>query len=55
MKQHLKNLIERVLIVRPAASTDDIRNLVPELRDKSDAEIERIVAPIRNQRARAGQ
>ncbi|MCA1776662.1 MAG: hypothetical protein LC676_13950 [Loktanella sp.] len=36
MKQQMKNLIERVLIARPAASPDEIRNLVPALRDKSE-------------------
>lgn len=51
MKQQLKNLIERVLIARPDASTNDIRNLVPALREKSDEEIERIVTPIRDRRA----
>lgn len=52
MKQQLKNLIERVLIARPTASPDDIRNLVPALRDKSDDEIEKLVSPIRNERAK---
>lgn len=51
MKQQLQNLIERVLIARPDASADDIRNLVPALREKSDEEIERIATPIRNRRA----
>lgn len=55
MKQQLKNLIERVLIARPDASTDDIRNLVPALRERSDEEIERLVTPIRNQRARSAK
>lgn len=53
MKQQMKNLIERVLIARPDATPDDIRNLVPALRDKSDAEIEAIVAPIRNAQAKS--
>lgn len=52
MKQQMKNLIERVLIARPTASPDDIRNLVPALRDKSDDEIEKLVSPIRNERAK---
>ncbi|NNU82097.1 hypothetical protein HMH01_16795 [Halovulum dunhuangense] len=50
MKQQLKNLIERVLIARPDASPTDFRNLVPDLRGKTDEEIEKLVAPIRNQR-----
>lgn len=53
MKQQMKNLIERVLIARPDATVDDIRNLVPALRDKSDAEIESIVTPIRNAQAKS--
>lgn len=53
MKQQMKNLIERVLIARPDATVDDIRNLVPALRDKGDAEIEAIVTPIRNAQARS--
>lgn len=52
MKQQLRNLIERVLIARPDASPDDIRNLVPALREKSDDEIEKIVTPFSNQRAK---
>ena len=52
MKQNLKNLIERVLIARPDASPDDIRNLVPALREKSDEEIERLVSPLRARRAK---
>ncbi|WP_297777330.1 hypothetical protein [uncultured Roseovarius sp.] len=52
MKQQMKNLIERVLIARPNASLEDIRNLVPAVRDKSDDEIEKLVTPIRNQRAK---
>lgn len=52
MKQQLKNLVERVLLARPDASLSEIRNLVPQLRDRSDAEIERLVAPIRNRAAR---
>lgn len=55
MKQQLKNLIERVLIVRPNASPDDVHNLVPALREKSDEEIERIVTPMRNSRAKDGK
>lgn len=55
MKQQLKNLIERVLIARPDASAGDIRNLIPALRDKTDDEIELLVAPIRNLRARSGR
>lgn len=55
MKQQLKNLIERVLIARPDASPDDVRNLVPALREKSDEEIERIVTPMRNTRAKDGK
>lgn len=47
----MKNLIERVLIARPDASIQDIRNLVPALREKSDDEIEMLVTPIRNRRA----
>lgn len=52
MKQQLKNLIERVLIARPDASPDDIRNLVPALRERTDEEIERLVAPTRDRRAK---
>ncbi|MFN3664036.1 hypothetical protein [Yoonia sp.] len=52
MKQQLKNLIERVLIARPDASVQDIRNLVPALRDKSDGEIEKLVSPMRDRRAK---
>lgn len=52
MKQQLKNLIERVLIARPDATTQDFRNLVPALRDKSDEEIEKLVSPMRNRRAK---
>lgn len=52
MKQQLKNLIERVLIARPDASHEDIRNLVPALRNKSDTEIEKIVTPMRNAQAK---
>lgn len=51
MNQQLKNLIERVFVARPAASTQDIRNLVPALREKSDDEIEKLVTPIRNRRS----
>lgn len=51
MKQQLKNLIERVLIARPDASPEDMRNLVPALREKSDGEIEKLVTAIRNRRA----
>ncbi|GGD42197.1 hypothetical protein [Sinisalibacter lacisalsi] len=51
MKQHLNNLIERVLVARPGASPDHIRNLVPALREKSDEEIDKLVAPIRNRLA----
>ncbi|WP_167852790.1 hypothetical protein [Pseudotabrizicola sediminis] len=51
MNQKLKNLIERVLIARPAATAQDIRNLVPALREKSDSEIEKLVTPFRNRRA----
>lgn len=51
MKQQLKNLIERVLIARPDASAQDFRNLVPALRDKSDEEIEKLVAPFRKRSA----
>lgn len=52
MKQQLKNLLERVLIARPDATLEDIRNLVPAIRDKSDEEVEKMVTPIRNQRAK---
>lgn len=52
MNQQLKNLVERVLMARPDASLSDIRNLVPQLRDRSDAEIERLVTPIRNKAAK---
>ena len=54
MKQYLRNLIERVLIVRPDATIQDFRNLVPELRLKSDDEIERLVTPARDKRAKEG-
>lgn len=50
MTQRLKNLLERVLIARPDAAPDDMRNLVPALREKSADEIEKHVAPVRNRR-----
>lgn len=52
MKQQLKNLVERVLIARPDASISDLRNLVPQLRDRRDEEIAKLVEPMRNQHAK---
>lgn len=52
MKQQMKNLIERILVARPDASPDDIRNLVPALREKTDDQIDRLVTPIRDRQAK---
>lgn len=55
MEKQLKNLVERALIARPDASPREVRNLVPALREKSDEEIERLVTPIRDRRAKGAR
>ncbi|MEI4263891.1 hypothetical protein [Roseovarius sp. D0-M9] len=52
MKQQLRNLIERTLIARPDAAPNEIRNLIPALRDKSDEEITALMATIRKERTK---
>lgn len=52
-KQMLENLIERVLLARPDATTDTIRSFAPALQDRSDEEIEKLVNPIRARLAKA--
>lgn len=52
-KQMLENLIERVLLARPDATTGTIRSFAPALQDRSDEEIEKLVNPIRARLAKA--
>lgn len=52
MNKQTRTVVERALMARPEASLQDLRNLVPALRSLDDAEIERIVTPIREYRAR---
>lgn len=52
MNKQTRTVVERALMARPEASLQDLRNLVPALRPLDDAEIERIVAPIREARAK---
>ncbi|MBE0455260.1 MAG: hypothetical protein IBX58_16495 [Roseovarius sp.] len=50
-KKHLDNLLERILIARPDASNETIRNLAPDLRDLGEEALEKLVTPVRNRLA----
>ncbi|MDZ4311004.1 MAG: hypothetical protein U1A24_10680 [Cypionkella sp.] len=53
MNKQTRTVIERALMARPDASIQDLRNLVPALRPLDDQDIEKIVTPLRDARAKS--